>query len=118
MTSEDAACGFIGFLVVFALRKATAPETLNATPTAARTRAIAMRTEGSSAAGARRAIPHMASATSSATTGGGIFSSREDIATFLWGWRVPAPASTAYTHTPWQQISSQRRARCLVKHRS
>src|SRR6185437_7621133 len=33
MTSEDAACGFIGFLVVFALRKATAPEVLNATPT-------------------------------------------------------------------------------------
>src|SRR6185312_10774506 len=85
MTSEDAACGFIGFLVVFALRKATAPEALNATPTTARTKAMAMRTEGSSAAGARRAIPHMASATSRATTGGGIFSSREDIATFLLG---------------------------------
>jgi hypothetical protein len=74
-TSDDAASGIVGLIVVLARRNAMTPDTLKATPIPAIASATPMRASaGVSQDGVNRETPHMTIATSAAT--GGIFSSR------------------------------------------
>jgi hypothetical protein len=76
-TSDDATSGVVGLIVVLARRNAMTPDTLKATPIPAIARATPMRARvGVSQDGVDRKTPHMTIATSTATAGGGIFSSR------------------------------------------
>ena len=83
-TSDEAASGVVGFIVVLARRNAMTPDTLKATPIAAIARATPMRASaGAPQDGVARETPHMTIATNTATTGGGIFSSRDCMFTLM-----------------------------------
>jgi hypothetical protein len=76
-TIDDVDCGFIGLMVVFARQNATRPKASNAAPTRASAMARGKRTNSRAGNAAElRDTPHIASPTSSATTGGGTLSSR------------------------------------------
>jgi len=75
-TNDDAASGVVGLIVVLERRNATTPDMLKAPPIAAIARATPMRASaGVPQDGVDRETPHMTIATSTATAGGGIFSS-------------------------------------------
>src|SRR6266478_5740252 len=75
-TSDEAASGVVGLIVVLARRNAMTPDTLKATPIAAIARATPMRARaGISQDGVARETPHITMAANTATAGGGIFSS-------------------------------------------
>ena len=83
-TSDDAASGVVGFMVVLARRNAMTPDTLKATPMAAIARATEMRASaGAFQDGVARETPHMTIATNATTAGGGIFSSRDCMLTLM-----------------------------------
>src|SRR5487761_711135 len=76
-TIADVAWGFIGLMVVFARRNAMRPDTSKAAPTTANKIARGTRTiAGAASAPECPGMLHIASAASSATSGGGILSSR------------------------------------------
>ena len=75
-TSDEAASGVVGLIVVLARRNAMTPDTLKATPIAAIARATPMRARaGVSQDGVARETPHITIAANTAIAGGGIFSS-------------------------------------------
>jgi hypothetical protein len=82
VTREDVALGLVGFMVVFARQTATMPPTPSPSPTQARATATPIRTaKGTSTGATSEETSHMRTPTSSATIGGGTFSSSQLIAT-------------------------------------
>src|SRR6266704_543012 len=82
VTKADVALGLVGFMVVFARQTATMPLTPSPSPTQARATATPIRTaKGTSTGATSEKTSHMRTPTSSATIGGGTFSSSQLIAT-------------------------------------
>src|SRR5437867_7325501 len=82
VTRDDVAMGLVGLIVVFARLKETMPARPTARPTQARTTATPTRGPNDTSTGATNEdASHMTKPRSSATAGGGTFSSSELIAT-------------------------------------
>ena len=78
VTRDEAACGFVGLTVVFALRNRITPAMLNMPPIEPiASAATARMTEGTSKNGGTSESTHIAAHISSATAGGGTFSSSD-----------------------------------------
>jgi hypothetical protein len=78
VTREEVFCGFSGLTVVFARRNAAMPARLKQPPAKAIDAVTTWRTTlGSSMDAPILELPHIAAATSSATSGGGTLSSNE-----------------------------------------
>jgi hypothetical protein len=78
LTRDEAASGLVGLTVVRARRKETTPATLKTTPTRANAAQAARRTAaGMYSGGVTNEIPHIASATTAATAGGGTINSSD-----------------------------------------
>lgn len=113
-TSDDAASGVLGLIVVFARRNVVKPDTLKLTPLAAITRAMAPRARaGISQEAVIREIPHMRKATITATAGGGILSS--SVRRFMMDLSTNCLARASHktpfsTSEIWQQRSALRKS--------
>src|SRR5713226_8999529 len=82
VTRDDVAAGLVGFIVVFVRQNETMPEMPKTRPREARTSATATRgPNGISTGATREDASHMRKPKSSATAGGGTFSSSELMAT-------------------------------------
>ncbi len=78
LTREDARSGVVGFTVVRARRNALTPAMLKPMPINAITAAAVKRSvSGRWSNGANRDVPHIATAMTAATTGGGTFTSSD-----------------------------------------